>query len=68
MYWIKHFLQPPSSKSSKVLNAANRAIYIYFGFFNKNNNNRPLHCASSINSNLQMATVYLVFLKAETVY
>ena len=33
--------------------------------FNKNNNNWPLHCVSRINSNLQMDTIYLVFLKTK---
>ena len=55
--------------SSKGLNAVNRAIYIYtLDFFNKNNNNWPLHCVSRINSNPQMATIYLVFLKNKNTY
>ena len=29
---MKHLLQPPSSK---VLNAVNKAIYVYFGCFTK---------------------------------
>ena len=32
--------------------AVNRATYIYFGFFNKNDNNWALHCVSWINPNL----------------
>ena len=48
-------------------------IYIYIiynidtsGFLTKNNNNLPLHCVSWINSNPQMAKIYLVFLKSVT--
>ena len=62
---IKQLLQLPSSK---VLHAVNRAIYISFGFLTKNTNNWQLHCVSWINFNLQMATVYLVFLKSKTLY
>ena len=47
-------------------------IYIYLSYifiyilwaFNKNNNNWLLHCISWIISNLQMAKIYLVFLKS----
>ena len=44
-------------------------VYVYILYilwvFKKNNNNWPLHCISWINSNLQMATIYLVFLKTK---
>ena len=44
-------------------------IYIYIlWIFNKNNNNWPLQCVTWINSNLQMVTIYLVFLKPVTAY
>ena len=58
-------LQPPSSK---VLNSVNRTIYIYFGFAAKAT--IIGHCTLFlwINSNRQMATVYLVLLKSVTVY
>ena len=36
IYQIKYVLIP---LLSKVLNAVNKAIYIYFEFFNQNNNN-----------------------------
>ena len=36
--------------------------------FDKNNNNWPLHCVSWINSNIHMATIYLVFLKSKNSY
>ena len=54
----KHVLQ---RHSYKVLNAVNNNLYI-ISDFNKNKNNWPLHCVSWINSNLQMAPIYLVFL------
>ena len=57
--------------SSKVLNAVNRAIdqLIYtMGFDQNNKTTIPCHYTVSwINSNLPMATVYLVFLKSMTV-
>ena len=36
--------------------------------FNKNNNNWPLPYVSWTISNLQMATIYLVFLKDKNIY
>ena len=44
-------------------------IYIYVLLvFNKSDNSWPLDCISWINSNLQMATIYLVFLKNKNIY
>ena len=48
-------------------NAVNRAIHIYFGFLRKITTIGN-YTVSWIDSNLQMATVYLVFHKSVTVY
>ena len=44
-----------------------KCLILYIWVSNKNNNNWPLHCVSWINFNLQMATVYLVFLMSVTI-
>ena len=43
------------------------SLYILW-VFNKSNNNWPLHCVSWINSNLQIATIHLIFLKNKNAY
>ena len=60
IYIFMHILlQPPSNK---VLNSVNRTIYIYFGFAAKATIIGHCTLLLWINSNRQMATVYLVLL------